>query len=380
MEPWVIVAITAGIDVVVCALFSVIFRPCVDKDGNNRIGLNELPQWAVSLGPVVDGGGFYNLGTLTLLQTLLEAFAFSATYGLITVLTCNVLFIRLDKTLGSILTVYTVFQAMQFQCTYSTNGVHVATSHIIHFVYYACGFLPLYFYRRSMAAWLVTALVAVRLIAHTALKFYVWPKYPSFHQIFPLFERVNGELKQWCTVETYPEKSKSLPLMQLLSLCIPFPVYEMLNMHITSCMCFGGIISLLCMVALPEGSDTSRSLAITVGASSLAALLYMFLPCGWVPGKLATLSRFFPRTLAVLGFAAGAGLVTLNLTPEFRATTDNMAAVIIVTGHSLHAFGLFLFLWSWFAARRHLSYCFGAAEYDAVPKLGKPAQHPEQSL
>ena len=65
--------ITAGIDVSVCALFSVIFRPCVDKDGNNRISLNELPQWAVSLGPVVDGGGFYNLGTLTLLQTLLEA-------------------------------------------------------------------------------------------------------------------------------------------------------------------------------------------------------------------------------------------------------------------------------------------------------------------
>ncbi|CAE7535557.1 unnamed protein product [Symbiodinium microadriaticum] len=187
-------------------------------------------------------------------------------------------------------------------------------------------------------------------------------------------------IQRWCTVETYPEKSKSLPLMQWLSLCIPFPVYEMLNMHITSCMCFGGIISLICTVALAEGSDTSRSLAITVGASSLAALLYMFLPCGWVPGKLATLSGFFPRTLAVLGFAAGAGLVTLNLTPEFRATTDNMAAVIIVTGHSLHAFGLFLFLWSWFAARRHLSYCFGAAEYAAVPKLGTPAHHPEQSL
>ncbi|CAE7927467.1 unnamed protein product [Symbiodinium sp. KB8] len=185
MEPWVVVAITAGIDVVVCALFAVILRPCVDKDGNNRIGLNELPQWAVSLGPVVDGGGFYNLGTLTLLQTLLEAFAFSATYGLITVLTCNVLFIRLDETLGSILTVYTVFQAMQFQCTYSTNGVHVATGHIVHFVYYACGFLPLYFYRRSMATWLVAALVAVRLVAHTALKFYVWPKYPSFSQIYP---------------------------------------------------------------------------------------------------------------------------------------------------------------------------------------------------
>ena len=94
----------------------------------------------------------------------------------------------MSDNIGWLLVVWVVFLTDLFMCAFSMNGIHICTSHEVHFVYYGCGFIPVALYwRMPPHGWIVPFYIICRLAIHTCFKNYVWPKYPSPFEIVPLY-------------------------------------------------------------------------------------------------------------------------------------------------------------------------------------------------
>lgn len=359
LEDWHVALIAIGVDFVVTIVSGLLARPHVDKDGDGKITVNELPKISENLGNVVPkGGSLYDVGVMSPIQVLIESFAFAATYGAITVLACNYVFVdHIPDRFGWIITLWLSFLSMAFMCAFSANGIHVCTGHDVHFVYYGCGYLPMSLYLRLPDRWVVAVVILARLILHTGFKHIVWPKYPMFYDIVPLYSNESGEVKPFCTPEDRTTKITSLGQTLSNTFLIPFPMYEILHVHVGSALCFGGIIGVIC-VAIFGDNNSSNTVMFALIISLVVSFLYIAIPGGYFPQKWDVIQRYYPRPLAVLSFVAGAGCVAAN-SGQNKAVwrhSGKMQVLVGVVGHGSHFFGALLFLMSYIAAAKHFGW------------------------
>ena len=384
-----VAAIWMAADVVVTLGCAWLSRRAVDRDGDGKISHNELPNLSSFLsdrdgdgkishnGIVTRGARLYDFTLLTVAQVLVEAFLFSFGYGVITVLTCNWLLVgRVDDRVGWLIATWLVFVTCVFMCAFSTNGIHVATNHVIHFVYYGCGFAALALYWRPPDfPWLMPVYILLRLGLHTAVKYVVWPGYPSLPAIFPLYAQQAGE-PTWAVVSRPDDKPAQAP-KGLLRLAVPFPCFECLNTHVTSSLAIGAVVG-CCIVASAGatggGSSPAILLAAACGSAVLTATLYS-LPCAWMPLKRSSLSRFWPRLSGGAFAAAGAAMVVVNSTEgtaaSLPAVWGGAGVAALVVGHVSHVAGAGLFAYSYVAGAKHFgwwTFCMRCG-----PKMGNAA-------
>eukprot|EP00873_Tetraselmis_striata_P014241 jgi/Tetstr1/434505/TSEL_023597.t1 len=316
MDDWQVALIWIGADLALWVVLALLLRPKVDKDGDGKISGDELPQFTADAIHPVDGGGLYADTVVTILQTGIEAMAFSAAYGALAVFLCNhVLVGRVHDTVGWLITVWMVFFVCCFMCAFSCNRIHVVTSHVIHFVYYGFAFLPVGLYWRLPAWWLVLAVVIYRLSIHTAVKYYVYPGYPSYQRIVPLYRARNsgGGYELAGRPETADEDYKDG--ISPTAMCLVYPVYEVVNLHVTSKMGYGILIG---CAALWTAGDAGGSPPET---------------CLWI----------------AMG-AAGAAMSVLNMREDhFRNGAAELAIGAVIIAHLVHVLGASLLVLSYLA-------------------------------
>ena len=368
-------AIWMASDVVITVGCAWLSRRAVDRDGDGKISHNELPELSSFLPEsiVTRNARLYEFTLLTVPQVLTEAFLFSFGYGVITVLACNWLLVgRVDDRVGWLIATWLVFVACVFMCAFSTNGVHVATGHIVHFVYYACGFAALALYWRPPPdfAWLMPLYILLRLGLHTVVKYVVWPGYPQVHAIFPLYAQQAGETT-WAVVSRPEDKPAEAP-KALFSLAIPFPTFEILNVNVTSSLAIGAIVG--CCVVAGAGSSPVALLAAASGSAVLVPALYS-LPFAWMPLKRSSLSRFWPRLSGAAFAAAGAAMVVVNSTEDttrsFPTEWGGAGVAALVVGHVSHVAGAGLFAFSYVAGSKHfgwVKFCIHRNSNEEPPK------------
>merc|ERR550539_122678 len=93
MKEWEVCLTYSLIDCTLSAYLALFARGFVDEDGDGRISREELPIWSRNLGKVVDGGKLFDFGLQSVFSTLIEAWSFAVTYGVITTFLMNQLLV-----------------------------------------------------------------------------------------------------------------------------------------------------------------------------------------------------------------------------------------------------------------------------------------------
>ncbi|KAJ3388266.1 hypothetical protein HDU80_011754 [Chytriomyces hyalinus] len=382
---WGVALVVVVIDAVISTIFAIVMRSAVDTDRNGTISVEEAEAERLESSQrpsavVAVGTSLYDFGTIPLITVLLNSWAFAAAYGLVAVLTCNALL----PSIGSsnvpgfagwdwIITLYLSFASLLFMCAFCNNGIHMATSHAVHFVYYACGFAPMALYVRLPAGWIVALVVATRLGMFVGIKMFVWPNFPQFYELDPIFKRSSdpdAHLIVFSTPETVrqdPELRKTLDTVSIevvTTLHIPFPIYEIININIASYFTWGAVLGwAVVLTALRVTQSQTRTVdvglalgvtaAVTAGVGVLAVFVFPSLP---ERSKWKTLERYYPRVSALFALFVGAGLVSTHLATKWGGFSASIPVGVFVVTHGLHVVALFLYVFGYAAVVRYFGW------------------------
>lgn len=357
METTTITGIVIAVDIVITCFIAFFGRRLVDKDGDGRIGLNELPKLSQNDAIPVSSSRLYEFSVQFMGDVLYVAFLFSFAYGGIAVLLCNWALVNVDPRFAWIITVWVIFMCDVFMCAFSTNSVHIITSHAVHFVYYGCGFISMAYAWNLPPSdtWVVPVYIVIRLGLHTVLKYAVWPGYPAGQLITRIYARADNTWVLKSTPDgTIPYEAPAT-FVGLLNEGAAFPCFEVLNAHITSCMAMGIIIGAIVCGVIPLGL---LQLGVALGVSAtVSCVLFVFYPPLWFKCRNETLALFYPRTLAVISTIVGTGMILSNITPAASAFYNTPAFLLVgLIGHAAHILGMCLFLLSYAAAGKHFGF------------------------
>jgi len=357
------------VDIVVTVGTAFFARRYFDKNGNGTTDNDELPKLSANIkAPVGEDAGLYDFILASVGPFNLEAFMYATAYGGITVLTCNKVFPGLSSLrseVGWLLTIYAVFFSDLFLCAFSTNAVHVVTSHMTHFVYYGCGFIPVALYAGPPLpnAWLVPLYIILRLGIHTCFKFYTRPNYPSAWNIVPMY-KLSKETGQW-EVGSQPGDAddRPAPLCEFFwKWAVPFPAFEMLNVLWASHLTMGGVIAAIASsVMASQELDQHHAIWVSLLGALGFSVPYVNSRLTHVQLRMRGLSHFWPRSGAVLCAVVGAGMVAVPWShdpghPEAADLSETAAIALLLVEHGAHAVGLGLFAWSFFATAKHIGF------------------------
>lgn len=320
--------------------FSLIARPQVDLDADGQVGLTEIPRiWAPDfkhehLGqPGDDNVGLLKFGAMTFMQTTIEAMVYSFGNGMTTVLLCNaVLPDRVPDWLGWILCLGGNVIATIIQCVVTCNTIHLCTSHGIHFVYYGIGFLGVACYRRLPSnKWLVVLAVLWYLCLHTAMKYYVWPQYPSPLQVLPTYERLGSN---YVVLSSPPDDLTRLndkfaeqgAIATLLTSYLPFPIYELIAFYAWSALGYGYAIGLLAKWSSnycgPGYERSQRGLLLALIYANCWVLFKIYVGLG-IGDLFLALNPYYPKLASCLLCNAGALLMLIEWEPRSDTAPDD---------------------------------------------------------
>ncbi|KAJ3227390.1 hypothetical protein HDU81_006735 [Chytriomyces hyalinus] len=369
--------IVIAADAVLSAFFALIMRPIVDKDRNGtitvaeaeseRLASSQRPSAVVSVGT-----SLYDFGVVPLITVLLNSWAFAAAYGLVAVLTCNVLLPSVGMPTAEfagwdwIITVYLSFASLLFMCAFCNNGIHMATSHAVHFVYYACGFVPMGLYVRLPAGWIVAVVVVARLALFVGVKMFVWPNFPQFYELDPIFKRSpdpDAHLIVFSTPETVQQNPQLRKTLDTISLelvkttHIPFPIYEIININVASYFTWGAVLGwavVFTVLRATQGQNRAGELGLVLGVTAavtagVGVLAVFVFPSSTERSKWKTLESYYPRTSALLALFIGAGLVSTHLVTKWGDFNASIPLGVFIVTLGLHVVALFLYVF-WYAA------------------------------
>ncbi|KAI9329603.1 hypothetical protein BDR26DRAFT_922807 [Obelidium mucronatum] len=378
LSPVYLGLIAIAADLVLTGLLSAWMRPHVDKNRNGQIDASEVTRISDAPHDVVPiAKSLFDMTTVPLVTVLLNSWQFAFCYGLMAVLTCNLL-LPTDSPLSWIAAVWITFLSLIFMCAFCNNGIHVATTHKTHFVYYLCGFIPMAMFKSNPPAsdvWILVVVIIARLLLFVGMKYYVWPKYPIFYRLDPLFKRDlnNGTLIPFSTpesVEADPELAATLErtmsfkkkeLKNLVDLHIPFPTYEILNINVSSWFTGGAVVAWIvsCVVTKAIGGDGNVSDAVVFGSVAAVSAVVVGVFVWWVPmksevSKWISLTHYYPRTTATLCFIAGAVLVSTQLVVARKG--DGAALGVVIVAHAFHLIGMGLYAFAYAAVVRYFGF------------------------
>ena len=122
---------------------------------------------------VLDRPQLYDISVMTYARTVCEAMLHSFAYGSMIVFSSNWALADVDRSVAYIVTGMAVFMACMWMCHVSTNGIHVVTSHPVHFAYYSFAFASFALFQRPPGrGWLVVLYSAWLIGSFTFYRFY----------------------------------------------------------------------------------------------------------------------------------------------------------------------------------------------------------------
>ena len=361
---WDVMGIFVGCDFVLSLVLSIFLRRRLDiKTKDGKYHAKNLPKVSLendkTLNPVLHGG-LFDFGIVGNGFTVLISFLYAMTFSGTVVVGCNWALVgRVDDRVGWLITLYLIYFSLCFMCAFSMNGIHILTSHPIHLVYYGCGYIPLAMYwslPSGIDQIMVVIAVLCRLILNTAMKYYVWPNYPSPRHIVPQYTYDSNLQK----IELYSRPSDTIEKkcswkFKIFSIHIPLPNYELLGGLTTGPMAIGGIIGAI-TAAICSAINASFGVAVwaSIVASFLGSLLFVVL--SWNTPVFPSVSQFYPQFLVVLSFIVGAIFVVSNLkqySSESSSYQGDLYIVIAVLAHLSHILVGSTYIFSLLAVVRH---------------------------
>jgi hypothetical protein len=233
----------------------------------------------------------------------------------------------------------------------STNGIHVSTTHTIHFFYYGFGFVPLvFFWHKPEQEFLIAIAALLTLAVYRVSRSISLPNYPTPWQITRLY-KLNDVTGEW-ELSSVPKTRFGLPIssqqepqqyqnlaaimananaavgeisgtesMHPFKWALAFPTYEILNTHISSSFTIGILSGLATsnIVGASGGKIVSNeSLAISVSVAAVVILAREWFGLyGAVENKMhkMVLANFWPKSVAVVLAILGAAAIVIQLDP-----------------------------------------------------------------
>jgi len=358
---WEIFGIFAGVTTTLQFFASYGVRRHFDKNKNGKIDPDEVPFLQITQDmPVKLNSPDYNdLSILSLIRTFVEAMLHSFCYGCLTVFSMNFMMSSVDRRYAYLVTCLMINMMCMFMCKYATNGIHVATSHEVHFLYYGFGYIALvFFWRKPEREYLIAVAVLFLHTIYIVGRCYSLPRYPSFYKIFRLYnlcesewklvpiarlggtendneemnnfedERVDPAVTARPNPREYSKWALVFPAYEIMDprdynkWAVVFPVYEIMNTHISSSVSIG-ILSgwATSMIVQRTGifnvlEVSNVSLGISVAIAALVVLTVQSIGLyGPVENKMHSkvLANFRPKTVATLVAMLGATTVVIQL-------------------------------------------------------------------
>jgi hypothetical protein len=254
-----------------------------------------------------------------------------------------------------------------FMCKVSTNGIHVSTSHTIHFFYYGFGFVPLvFFWHTPEHEFLIAIAALLTLVIYSVSRRISLPNYPMPWQVTRLY-KLNDVTGEWelssvpktrfgllLSSQQEPQQHQSLELPSMANAiaavgeidgnetsihpfkwALAFPTYEILNAHISSSFTIGILSGLATsnIVGASGGMDakivSNESLAISVSVATVVIMAREWFGLyGAIENKMhkMVLANFWPKSVAVVLGMLGAAAIVVQLDPD--ASADDGSTVI----------------------------------------------------
>lgn len=329
-----------------------------DENSNGQVDLHEVEflKNTKDMTVKMEAPRYDELSIMSYIRVGIEAMLHSFCYGCLVVFSMNLVMWKWNMDDGRftyILTCLMIHMACMFMCKYATNGIHVATSHYVHMAYYGFSSIPLFFLWTTPDREYLIAVAAILILLIDRISQSIsLPYYPKVHEVCRIYvlepasgkwiphsvpKSLNGEADSLVMIDSVP-KSPSMPT-SLEETCptekaVAFPVYEIMNAHISSSFTIG----VLCGVATSmfvgysdffnAGVASNESLGISVLVAAVVVLIIKAFAYGSAENKMhnLTLSRYHPKIVALLSAMLGAAAVVLQLEP---LSDDDEATVIV---------------------------------------------------
>jgi len=391
---WAIFGIFAGAAATLQLSFSFIFLRKFDKNADGEIQVDEVPSFmkiTQDMDVNMEKPGYAELSILNLWRCFVEAMLHSFCYGCLTVFSLNYMidFIMLrDRRYAYLVACLMIHMTCMFMCKFATNGIHVSTSHVIHFFYYGFGYIPLVFFSRRPEREYMVVIAALFLLAIYIVGRYIsMPSYPGIQQVCRLYEyqlsdisvddnhggvwklKSTPSVRFWDGEDTspdeeswkvYPKEISELPsYRQFAKWAFTCPVYEIMNTHISSSFTIGVLSGTVTSLLVGHsglfnaGVVSNESLGFSV---LIAALVVLVIQGNGLYGRVEnemhsrTLGKFRPKTVAFSVAIMGAAAVVIHLEP----ISDDHPVITYWVGFGVLAVNLLLtFVLSVWAKLRH---------------------------
>jgi len=392
LNEWSILLIYVGAVTLLRSLIAYYVRRKLDANNNGTIdpGEVEFLNNTQHMTVVLEQPGFYDLSIQSHIRTFVEAMLHAFCYGSLVVFSMNFCMIKLDKRYAYLLAIFMIEMACVFMCHFSTNGIHVVTSHTLHLLYYGFGFSPLAFlWIKPENKYLIPITAIATLLINRACREVMLPKYPTAEKLTRKFQ-LDHSTGRWKlasvpstrfganTVPDLPSRNltgESEPFPgerrseNMLYWATAFPTYEILNTHISSSFSIGILVAVVTSNIIGAfglaGAEvvSNKSLAISVFVSAIVTMIsqsIFYCPAENKMHKLV-LAKFWPKTVAVLLTTLGAAAVVIQL----DSSAD--AAIVYWVGVGALIPAIFITFVQSFMARPHPRNDEAAAEETTTP-------------
>ena len=305
LNEWLILLIYVGAVSSIRILASFYVRRNLDEDNDGTIDPDEVEFLNITqdMPVVVEQPGFYDLSIQSQVRTFVEAMLHAFCYGSLVVFSMNFCMTSMDKRFAYLLAIYNIQMACMFMCTFSTNGIHVVTSNMIHFLYYGFGFIPLTFLWMKPEHKYMIAIAAIStLLIFKISRKIAFPSYPTPEKLTRLYQ-LDHSTGVW-TLASVPSTRFGANMIPDLPLRIAnltggsseiipgetkggcpfewacvFPTYEILNTHISSSFTNGILVAIITSNIVGAfglagaGVVSNMSLAISVFVSVIVTMI-----------------------------------------------------------------------------------------------------------
>ena len=316
----------------------------IDKNRDGKISSDEVTFLNKIVGKPVECicPSLHDVSIMSLARILVEAMAHAFCYGSLVVFSMNFLMSNMNRRYAYLVTIYMVTAKCVIMCKLSTNGIHICTSHDIHFFYYGFGFIPLAFFWWPPEKGYLIAITAIWTLLCLRLGKHIYlPDYPNYDELCDMYA-LDEDTEEWKLYSRAHEPvelvDQSLDAIEpaFNKQAITFPTYEILNTHISSSVTVGILTGLVTSNIVGAFANTKvvsdKSLAISVLVAIVVInLIQIFGLYGRAEKKMHSdvLARFYPKTIAVVFAVFGAASIVIQLDPRADIPSDDNGTPIV---------------------------------------------------
>jgi len=340
-------------------------RKRFDSDGNGKIDPDEVPFLirTIHLPCRLNKPKYMEMSILSLYRVLVEAMLHAFSYGCTVVFTMNLIMLNfnMDERYAYLMVCMLIFMACMFMCSVATNGIHVATSLEIHFLYYGFAFSSLGFLWNTPETIYLVALAAIsKVIIYLIGRNYSLPSYPGVHETCRLYKysEEDDEWKLASIPDYFSSTSDTLvpnlvgqlpsfppPGTSYLIWAVVFPVYEIGNTLFSSAFAIGILVGTAIYKLVGFETASTKFLVISALLAGVVVFTYQsFGLYGRNENKMhkMVMANFLPKTAAtIIGMFGGAAVVIQLIgNTEGASTVAYYVSVAALAMNILLTFGL----------------------------------------